>query len=90
MPTSLPPGERVLRARIAAHTRWSRHNADDALAKVRASGPAGGVEWFFDEVDPERRLSEPERRRRAESARKAYYIRLALLSVKARRQRGAS
>jgi hypothetical protein len=44
---------------------------------------------FLDEVDPDRVLPEAERRRRAESARKVYYQRLALASAKARARRKA-
>jgi hypothetical protein len=42
---------------------------------------------FLREVDPNNELPEAERRRRAESARKAYYQRLALASAKARKAR---
>ncbi len=42
---------------------------------------------FLDEVDPHRRLPEPERLRRAEQARRAYYLRLALASSRARSSR---
>ena len=41
---------------------------------------------FEDEVDPNRVLSEAERQRRAEQAKKAYFTRLALRSVQARRR----
>lgn len=50
---------------------------------------AGLERRFLDEVDPNRELSQAERIRRAESARKAFYQRLALASVKARRERSA-
>lgn len=40
---------------------------------------------FEDEVDPDRKLPESERRRRAEHARKAHFARLTMLSIKARR-----
>jgi hypothetical protein len=43
------------------------------------------MERFVDEVDPNRVLSPPERQRRAEQARKAYFTRLALKSAQARR-----
>ena len=42
---------------------------------------------FVDQVDPERRLPERERLRRADAARRAYFTRLAYLS--ARKRRGA-
>jgi hypothetical protein len=39
------------------------------------------------QVDPEGKLPEDERRRRAESAKKAYFLGLAMKSAKARRRR---
>jgi hypothetical protein len=48
---------------------------------------AGLAAKFLREVDPDNQLPEPERLRRAECARKAFYQRLALASVKARRAR---
>jgi hypothetical protein len=39
---------------------------------------------FEDQVDPERKLSESERLRRAEQARKAHFVELALRSSRAR------
>jgi hypothetical protein len=45
---------------------------------------------FEDQVDPERELSEDERLRRAEQARKAHFAHLALKSSRARqRARGS-
>lgn len=43
---------------------------------------------FEREVDPDGILTPAERTRRAESARKAYFARLALKSATARRRRG--
>jgi hypothetical protein len=48
---------------------------------------AGLEARFLREVDPNNELSEAERRRRAESARRTYYQRLALASAKARKAR---
>jgi hypothetical protein len=39
-------------------------------------------------VDPDQALDDAERRRRADSARKAYFAQLALASARARRGRG--
>jgi len=39
---------------------------------------------FEREIDPDKRLAEPERRRRAEAAKKAYFNALALKSARAR------
>lgn len=52
---------------------------------ARKAGPAH-VEYYFNDVDPDRSLPEPERVRRAEQAKKAYYARLSFLSAKARRK----
>jgi hypothetical protein len=72
----------TLRARLAAHTRWSKHDSVEGTAKARATI----LLRFINEVDPNRELPELERLRRAESARKAYFTRPALLSAKARRK----
>jgi hypothetical protein len=42
---------------------------------------------FLDQVDPDHRLPDRERHRRAESARRAYFTRLAYLSARSRRSR---
>lgn len=44
------------------------------------------MDRFEREVDPEAELSQPERARRAEHARKAYFTNLALKSAQSRRQ----
>ncbi len=74
------PAQRSLRARLAAHTRWAHNDPVEGTAKARAAF----LDRFVDEVDPERILPEPERLRRAASARKAYFTRLALRSAQAR------
>jgi hypothetical protein len=53
------------------------------------TGPARQVfeQRWDDQVDPDRQLDSVERARRAEYARKAYYVDLALQSAKARRAR---
>jgi hypothetical protein len=48
------------------------------------------MERFEREVDPENRLPEVERARRAEAARRAYFTELALKSARARRHRKAA
>jgi len=85
MPASdLTPSERSQRSRMAAHASWA--NTPDVLARTKA-GRDGFLGRFADQVDPERKLSEAERQRRAESAKKAYMAGLALKSAKARRLR---
>lgn len=79
----LSPAERVLRARLAANTRWSREEAGPAAtARARAVFLSG----FEKQVDLDRELRPEERARRAEAARKAHFARLALRSVAARRK----
>lgn len=84
----MTPQQRSLRARLAAQTRWSQEDPGPATARARE----GFNRRFLDQVDPDRILPEAERNRRVESARKAYYTRLALASAKARAARagGAS
>jgi hypothetical protein len=78
-----PPNlaERRLRARLAAHAMHARHDARLTTANGRAAFRAR----FEREVDPDGVLDLQERRRRAEHARRAFYARLTLASVKARR-----
>jgi hypothetical protein len=84
MGTSLRSGERVLRSRIAAHTRWA-HEMD----RCAATAPARKAfeSRFEREVDPDALLPETERIRRTESARNAYFARLALKSAQGRHSR---
>lgn len=49
------------------------------------AGPIAHPLRFEPQVDPDRRLPDGERRRRAEAAKKAYFTGLALKSSKARR-----
>lgn len=80
----MDPTERSMRARLAAHTRWSK--TEDPTA---ATAPARDKfdKRFEREVDPEGVLPPDERQRRAEHARKAYFIALALKSAQARRRK---
>lgn len=78
----LSPAERVLRARAAAHTKWSQTDAVAGTAAARAAFLAG----FERQVDPDGSLDPAERQRRAEHARKAHFARLALRSAQARRR----
>lgn len=77
------PQDRVLRARLAAHTRWSQQDPRAGTQKARETF----LRSFLDVVDPERRLPEDERLRRAESARKAHFTKLALASARSRRSK---
>ena len=82
----LTPGERRLRASVAAHTRWSR--TVDRTEATRAAREAF-LRRFEDHVDPNKELRPDVRRRNAESARRAYFQKLAYMSARARRARRA-
>ncbi len=81
-PTKLTPTERSLRAQKAALTRWAHTNSAEASEAARRRQ----LDRFEREVDPDGTLPPAERARRAEHARKAYFLRLALASAKARRK----
>lgn len=84
---SLTPEQRTLRARIAAHTRWSREDP----ASNAARGQAGLLARFGREVrEAEPGLSEAEYERRAASAYQAHMAALALASSKARARRAGA
>ncbi len=78
---SLTPSERVMRARMAAYTLHAHHDPRETTKEARRAFN----QRFLDEVDPERRLPERERLRRADAARRAYFTRLAYLSARKRR-----
>lgn len=71
-----------LRGRIGAFALHAKYDSRDLTARARATFLAR----FEQLVDPERALSEPERQRRAEHARREYFARLALKSAVARRR----
>lgn len=82
MPASktLTPEQIAMRGRLAAHVRWSKEDPRPNAER----GQAGLLARFEREVDPTNQLPPDERRRRAESARKAHMTRLAYASSKAR------
>jgi hypothetical protein len=82
----MTPAERTLRARLAAHIL---HSKVDSTAHTAAARRAF-ADRFENQVDPDRVLPVEERMRRAEQAKKAYFARLALKSVRARRGRSDS
>ena len=79
----LTPAERTLLARMGAYVVHARYDPRQTTAPARAAF----LKRFVDEVDPDRVLPEPERLRRAASARKAYFTRLAFLASRRRRDR---
>ncbi len=70
-----------MRARMAAYTLHARYDPRETTKAARRAFN----ERFLDEVDPDRRLPERERLRRADAARCAYFTRLAYLSARRRR-----
>jgi len=83
---NLTPGQRQTRSRRASDTSWA--NTEDRTKRT-TPGRAGMLRKFEDQVDPERTLTLQERAKRVEAARRAYYIRLSMLGVNARRERAA-
>jgi hypothetical protein len=75
---------RRLTAQAAAHTKWA-HTADRSAATAPAR--TAFLDRFEREVDPEGVLPIDERARRAESARKAYFLKLAAKSAAARKRK---
>ncbi|MCU1490829.1 MAG: hypothetical protein JWM85_2234 [Acidimicrobiaceae bacterium] len=87
--TATTSADRVLHARIAAHTRWARE-PDRSAATAAARGTLEAR--FVAEVDPTGELgrtSPQELAIRVGHARKAHYLRLAQLSAQARRAKAA-
>jgi hypothetical protein len=83
------PAQRSLDASIAANTRWSRTDGHEGTERARAAGP-GKLDYWLREVDPRGELIEAERERRARSAMRAYYQRLAKKSARSRSRRSSS
>jgi hypothetical protein len=81
-PSDETPAERSLRARTAVHRSWA--NTSDRTART-SRGRAAFEARFEREVDPDGVLPVAERRRRAESARKAYFAELVRKAAAARR-----
>ena len=80
MPVSLSKEQLRLRASAAAFTRWSREDPRPAMTKVRAARMAK----YEAKIDPEGRLPEAERLRRATALFNADMKLLALRSSRAR------
>lgn len=82
--TGLTPEQRVMRARIAAHTRWSK--VRDRQAATEA-GRRAAMERFERQVDPDGTMDPETRAKLAASAKSAYFQQLAFASSKARTRR---
>ena len=85
VPTRFDPSEMALRGRIGAYELHARRDPRETTAPARAAF----LKRFEREVDPDGVLPEAERLRRAESARKAHFARLALASARARVKKAA-
>jgi hypothetical protein len=88
--TTLTPEERVMRARIAAQTRWGRTSAE---GRRTATEPARQAQLarFLMEVDRENPgLPQDERHKLAASKLSAHMLRLRLAGSKRRREGGDS
>jgi hypothetical protein len=83
----MTPAERRLRSQLGAHISWSR--TENRSARTL---PARKALWekFERQVDPNNELAPAERAKRAEHARAAYYMALALKSARARRRRAVA
>lgn len=75
--------QRRVRARLAAHASWA--NTEDRSART-APARAAALARFEVQVDPDRLLPTAERERRAQHARRAYFLSLAMRSSQARRR----
>lgn len=73
-----------MRARVAAYVSWA--NTADPASRTAAARKAA-LDRFERQVDPDGTMSAAERTRRAEAARKAYFLGLARKSALARRRR---
>jgi hypothetical protein len=79
----VPGTRRATAARIAALTKHSQTDGREATAKARSAF----MERFYNEVDPDRVLSGVERERRAQIAKRLYFVRLNAASQKVRGSR---
>ena len=77
--TSLSASQRRQRAKIAAHASWAARDGQE----LGARGQAGLMARFEREVDPDGVLPPAERERRAESAKRAHFQRMAYARHKA-------
>ncbi len=80
----LTPEQRSLRSALAAHESWA--NTADRTART-ANARKKADERFEKQVDPNGELTPAERAVRAQHARKAHFLRMALKSAQARSRR---
>lgn len=82
-PREINPAEMAMRGRIGAYRLHATHDPTETTKNAREAF----LGRFEQEVDPDGTLPLAERRRRATSARRAYFSQLAYRSAKARRSR---
>lgn len=86
MASNLTPAERSLRAQLAVHSSWAQ-----TVDRSARTAPARQALLDKFEADVPAEVTDPAvRAQMAESARRAHFARLALLSAQARRRRRAS
>jgi hypothetical protein len=83
--TAQTPAERSMIGQLGAHAQWAR--CEDRTART-AAARSGFYKRFENEVDPDGVLDPAERAKRAEHARQAHMLKMAMASAKARRLRG--
>lgn len=71
--STLTPSQRSQRARIAAHARWAQQDGSKGTQAARSAF----LDRFEQQVDPDGTLPPAERARRAESAKREHFTRLA-------------
>ena len=77
----MTPSERTLRARIGAFSLHASGGTNTGPARAKF------MSRFDTEVDPDGVLSEQERHKRAECAKKAHFARLGLKSAQTRKKK---
>lgn len=82
----MTPAERHMRAQLGAHAQWAR--CEDRTART-AAARSGFYKRFEQQVDPDGVLDPAERAKRAEHARQAHMLKMAMASAKVRRSRSA-
>lgn len=77
----MTPSEMALRGRIGASVLHATHDSRETTA----AGRRVFLDRFEREVDPEGLLAPEERQKRAQAAKSAYFSRLSLKAVRARK-----
>lgn len=83
MADKMTPAQRSLRGRLGAYVVHSRYDSRELTKPARAAFESK----FERDVDPDGVLPIEERLRRAEMARKAHFLRLAIKSAEVRRRK---